>query len=145
MSVSETYHSEGMLPTGSRAMICAEDDCGTIFREGDCCPKCKSRSVMNLSALITPKVREGDDAPHPHPHLCLCRFSPDERELILWGAKRVDDAREVYGHLILDTDARDHEVDALEEDLDARFYLSKRLVQRVRASRLHIQRGKTDA
>lgn len=69
---------------------------------------------------------------HRHEHLCLCRFSPDELEVLSLFINRIDTARAQYGALSIDSDERDFEWEEFLEDLDKPFYRCVATIKRRR-------------
>lgn len=65
-------------------------------------------------------------------HLCLCAFSPDEREVVTVIAGRIDKARAQYGFLSIDDDTRDWEDEWQAEDIDSAIYKTIHTIKRKR-------------
>lgn len=68
-------------------------------------------------------------------HVCLCTFSPDEREVLMFIAARIDKARPQYGPMVIDSDQRDWDAEAHFEDVDAVVYRSVAHIKKQRAKK----------
>ena len=70
---------------------------------------------------------------HDQGHLCLCNFSPDEREVLQFMADRIDKARAQYGPLQIDSDERDWDWEEHLENVDGSIYRAIGIIKKRRA------------